>query len=45
MQARKAEMTKTVRARYTVAAHRNAWLAKGIAGLLDAPHSGAPRNL
>ena len=31
--------------RDTVAMHRDAWLAKGIAGLSDAPRSGAPRKL
>ena len=31
--------------RDTVAVHRDAWLAKGIAGLSDAPRSGAPRKL
>jgi transposase len=31
--------------RDTVGAHRDAWLAKGIAGLSDAPRSGAPRKL
>jgi transposase len=31
--------------RDTVAAHRDTWLAKGIAGLFDAPRSGAPRKL
>jgi|GEM_PF-354174 transposase len=31
--------------RDTVAVHRDAWLVKGIAGLSDAPRSGAPRKL
>jgi transposase len=31
--------------RDTVAVHRDTWLAKGIAGLFDAPRSGAPRKL
>jgi transposase len=31
--------------RDTVTAHRDAWLSKGIDGLLDAPRSGAPRKL
>ncbi len=31
--------------RDTVGVHRDAWLAKGIAGLFDAPRSGAPRKL
>ena len=31
--------------RDTVDAYRDAWLAKGIAGLSDAPRSGAPRKL
>ena len=31
--------------RDTVAVHRDAWLAKGIAGLSDAPRSGVPRKL
>lgn len=31
--------------RDTVAAHRDAWLAKGVDGLADAPRSGAPRKL
>lgn len=31
--------------RDTVAAHRDAWLAKGVDGLSDAPRSGAPRKL
>jgi len=31
--------------RDTVAVHRDTWLAKGIAGLFDAPRCGAPRKL
>ena len=31
--------------RDTVAVHRDTWLAKGIAGLSDAPRCGAPRKL
>ena len=31
--------------RDTVAVHRDAWLAKGVDGLSDAPRSGAPRKL
>ena len=31
--------------RDTVGVHRDTWLAKGIAGLFDAPRSGAPRKL
>ena len=31
--------------RDTVAVHRDAWLAKGVDGLFDAPRSGAPRKL
>ena len=30
--------------RDTVAAHRDAWLKNGFAGLVDAPRSGAPRK-
>ena len=31
--------------RETVACHRDAWLARGVAGLCDLPRSGAPRKL
>ncbi len=31
--------------RDTVGVHRDTWLAKGIAGLFDAPRCGAPRKL